>query len=271
MYVLDDRNDLVYRITLTDDGLNMVPNSRQVIPTMRRGGAVNEYVMGDLIDIAWATDGSGLSQGNVLVALDAEGVLVEYSPTFLARGAQRLLGTENWVSPIAMTFWEGRLYVLDPGAGGRGQIWRYEPSGGSYSAAPVEYFTGQTRPNITNAVDFGIDDRGDVYLLLSNGVVAKYRGGEPLNFGYTAFPDGQVFDSAQAMFLNNDPVAPGIYMVSRDTRTIFETSLAGTFFNSYRAYDEDLFASLTGVVADTGQGVIYALSGNSVLAFARTQ
>jgi hypothetical protein len=266
MYVLDDRNDLVYRVTLTSDGRGVVPNSKQPIPTMRRGAGVNEFTVGDLFDIAWAQDAGGLSQGNVLVSVDRNGVLVEYSPTFLARGAQRLLGTENWVNPVAMTFWQGRLYILDPGAN---QIWRYEPSGGAYAGAPTEYFGGQNRPNISAAVDFGIDDNGQVYIMLSDGSLSKFVSGENIPFGFASFPEGSQLAGVNAMFLNTSPIAPGIYLVNPNNRTIYETTLAGTFINSYRTYDEDQFAALTNVIAGNTQEVVYALSGNSILMMER--
>ncbi len=264
LYVMDDNNDLVYRVTIRDDGLSVVPNSKQPIPSMRRGASVGQFTVGDLFDITWAEDGSGLSQGNVLIALDKSGVIVEYSPTFLARGVQKLLGTENWVNPVKAVMWQGRLYILDPGAN---QIWRYDPSGSAYPSAPLEYFTGQSRPNIINAVDFGIDSNGRVYLLFADAVLSVFRTGEVQPFGFADFPENQPLNTVDSMFLNSNPISPGIYMVSRINKTIYETTLAGTFVNSYRAFDEERFASLTNVVADESRQVVYALSGNSILAF----
>jgi hypothetical protein len=264
LYVLDDNNDLVYRVTIRDDGLSVVPNSKQPIPSMRRGAVVGQFTVGDLFDITWAEDGSGLSQGNVLIALDKSGVIVEYSPTFLARGVQKLLGTENWVNPVKAVMWQGRLYILDPAAN---QIWRYDPSGSAYPSAPLEYFNGQTRPNIINAVDFGIDSNGRVYLLFADAVLSVFRTGEVQPFGFADFPENQPLNTVDSMFLNSNPISPGIYMVSRINKTIYETTLAGTFVSSYRAFDEEQFASLTNVVADESRQVVYTLSGNSILAF----
>lgn len=262
LYVLDDANDQVHRLTLNVDGMSHV--SKQFINNMRRGAAVGQFQVGDIIDITWAEDGSGLSQGNVLISLDRDGVIVEYSPTFLSRGVQKLIGTENWVTPIKITVWQGRLYVLDPGAN---QIWRYEPSGESYPNAPTEYFAGQGRPNLESAVDFGIDNNGRVFLLFRDGFMSVYRGGELQPFAFVNFPENQTFNNADAMFLNSSLVFPGIYLVSRANGTIYETTLAGTFSNSYRSYDEEQFVGLTNVVADESKSVIYALSGNSILAF----
>lgn len=263
LYVLDDANDQVYRVTLNAEGL--APVARQPIVNMRRGAAVGQYAVGDIIDITWAEDGSGLTQGNVLISLDRDGVIVEYSPTFLSRGVQKLIGIENWANTaVKITVWQGRLYILDPGSN---QIWRYEASGGSFPNAPTEYFAGQGRPNLESAVDFGIDNNGRVFVLFRDGFMSVYRGGELQPFAFVNFPENQNFNSADAMFLNSSLVFPGIYLVSRANSTIYETTLAGTFSNSYRAYDEDQFAGLTNVVADESKSVIYTLSGNSILAF----
>jgi len=264
LYVLDSGNQQVYRITLDDSGLAMVAGSRQPVASMRRGANVDLYTLDTLVGLTWSEDGSGLSQSNVLLALDEAGVLVEYSPTFLARGVQSLLGTEQWRTPRRMTAWRGRIYILDPGAE---QIWRYDPLSGAFAGAPIGYFAGANRPLLSQAVDFGIDDSGRVYVLFSDGVIAMFRAGDELRFGFAGFPPGQELRNADAMFLNSDPVAPAIYIVDRESRTIFETSLAGTFINSYRTYDETLFAGLAGIAVDETREIVYVLSGNSVLAF----
>jgi hypothetical protein len=264
LYVLDDQNELVYRVTLTSDGRDSVPNSRLPIPAMRLGAAVGEYSIGDLIDIDWS------NTANSLVALDTSGVLVACSPQFLQQrcDAQRLLGSENWVNPVAITVWQERIYVLDPEAN---QVWRYEPAGGTYANAPTEYFEGENRPDIRAAVDFAIDTDGGVYLLFSQGAIAKYISGEAQPFSFAGFPEGQPLTSADAFFLDDNPLALRMYIISRANRTIFEISKAGTFFNSYRVFDESLFASLANVVVDGSQQFIYALSGNTVFALPRNE
>jgi hypothetical protein len=269
LYVLDNGNDLVYRVTLSSDGRSVVQGTQQAIPSMRRSATVNEFTVGDVLDIAWAEESAGLSQGNVLLALDRNGVLVECPPRFVVScEAQRLLATETWVNPVAITLWQGRLYILDPGAN---QIWRYEPGGGAFTNAPTEYFVGDGRPDIRSAVDFGIDGSGSIYLMLSEGVLTKFTSGERQGFAFASFPDGQEITSANAMFLNTNPIAQDIYIVSQAARTIYQTTLAGTFISSFRAQDEALFTSLADVTVDASQQVVYALSGNSVLAFERAR
>ncbi len=266
MYVLDGANDIVYELTLSSDGRSVVPGTQSPIPNMRRNAPVNQYIIGEIIDIAWADDGNALSQGNVLVALDRNGVLVEHSPTILSRGVQKLIGVENWGNPIAARLWRGNLYLLDPTAN---QIWRYEPINGSYSGTPSEYFTGQLRPNIANAKDFSIDANGALYILYSDGQMGKYVSGQAQTFGFANFPPGQELRTADAMYLSTSPIYQGLYIASRNNRTIYETTFAGTFIRSYRIYNEADFASLNNVIAEPAQQIIYALSGNTVFAFNR--
>lgn len=266
LYALDSANGIVYEVQLTDDGRTMQPNTMAPIPNMRQNAPVNQFELGEIIDIAWAEDGSALSQSNVLVALDRNGVLVEHSPTILTRGAQRLLGSENWVNPIAIQIWRGNLYVLDPGAN---QIWRYSPTGGSYAGAPTEYFAGQQRPNIANAVDFAIDNNGAVFVMLGNGLMGKYVSGEVQTFAFANFPPGQELGTADGIYLSTSPIAQSIYITSLANRTVFEVTQAGTFMRSYRAFDEEQFASVNAVTAEPGLQMVYVASGNSVFAFDR--
>jgi len=269
LFVLDDGNDQVYRITLTPDGMGMEPNTRQALAYMRRNVQIDEYQVGDLIDIAWAEDGSGFSQSNVIVALDRNGLVIDCAPRFADTcRPQQLQLVENWIDPVAIDVWNGRLYVLDPGAN---QLWRYDPNAGAFANAPIEYFSGEGRPDIRQAVDFSIDTEGVVYILLSYGEVLKFRGGDRLDFAFAGFPQGQALTSVDAFYLNTNPLQPGLYIVSRELQAVYETLLGGTFVHNFRATNETYFESIADVVYSNDQKVIYALSGNSVFAFKRDE
>ncbi|MBL8166483.1 MAG: hypothetical protein JNJ61_31155 [Anaerolineae bacterium] len=263
LYALDAQNQLVYRVSLPQDGRPAAPSSGEPIPSMRLGAVIGQFQIGELIDIAWS------ETTTQIMALDRNGVLIQCSPRFLQScDGQQLLASERWVGPTRMVLWQGRIYLLDPGAN---QVWRYDSSGGVYATSPIEYFAGENRPDITTAVDFGIDDNGIVYVLTQNGQMTKWVSGQPTPFAYANFPEGQQLTDATAMFLNADPIAQGLYLVSRSSRTIYETTLAGTWSYSYRAANEDDFAGLSNVVADPSNQVIYALSGNSIFAFDRVE
>ncbi|MEZ4667200.1 MAG: hypothetical protein R3E39_04660 [Anaerolineae bacterium] len=256
LYVLDSQNQLVYRISLTGDGRTAAGNS-QPVPAMRFGSVVGQYRVDKLIDIAWSDDATQI------VALDKSGLLIECSPRFLQDcQVQKLLRAESWINPIKMTFWQGRLYLLDPGAN---QVWRYDSTGGSFSSSPIEYFAGDSRPQIQNAVGFGItEDSGVVHIIGADGLITKWNSGKQVGFTYAGFPEGQQLTSANSLFLNSDPIGQALDIADRTTRTIYETTLSGSWIASYQVFKEDDFARLNNAVGDANQQVIYALSGNSV-------
>jgi hypothetical protein len=238
--------------------------SPQVIPDMRRGATVEGYPVGELIDIAFSTD------LNRILALTDTGVLISCPPQLFQCEAEQLLGTENWVTPVALRTWQRNLYILDTGFGD-GQIWRYVPSAGSFAIPPEEYFTGEARPVLRSAVDFGIDLGGAVYVLLAEGVVNKYSSGTAQPFDLVGIPTGLALESANGIFVDRSPIAQNLYIASLRTRTIFEAGRAGTWTAAYRADNEDYFAGLASVVVAPSQNMIYAVSGNAILAFERLQ
>jgi hypothetical protein len=265
LYVLDDGNDVVYRLVLTTEG-NGLAAPREPIQAMRRQGTVNQFTVGDIIDIAYTEDGSGVSQGNVITALDRNGVLVDCSPRFVQNCSAQQINTDTWNNPVAIQFWRGRLYILDPSAN---QLWRYDPSGGAYPNTPIEYFVGEGRPDIRSGVDFAIDAEGTVYILTSGGEMLAYTSGTRDNFDFAMFPQQEALTGVTSMFLSINPTDQYIYYVNPTNRTIYQTTYSGAFVNSYRAENETLFTQIADVVVDANKRIIYVLSGNSVFAFRR--
>lgn len=265
LYVLDNGNDQVYRVSLAPDGLS-ISRRQEAIPAMRRNASVAQFTIGDVVDIAWAENGNGLSQSNAITMLDANGTLIDCSPRFLQDcSSQRLPATETWNSAAKMVFWGGGLYVLDAAAN---QIWRYRSTGQAFSNTPTEYFTGTGRPDIRLAVDFDIDNDGIIYVLMSDGRLMRFESGNNIDFAFT-FREGQAMDQAAAMFLSTNPIAQTLFFVDSADRTIFETTFSGTFMRSYRANDENMFAGLADVAVDVNRGIVYAVSGNGLYAFRR--
>lgn len=271
LYALDTTTELVYRVQLSGDGLSASGNP-QPIANMRAGARVESLGLNlaGLIDIAFDPD------NNLIAAVDDNGVLVRCRPLFINQcDHQRLLGTENWGTPIAIHFYLGNLYVLDIASGGSGQIWRYEPIGGdNYSSPPIEYFRASVRPDLSAAVDFTISaaantlTRGQIYVLRDDGVLSAFFRGEAVPFLFSGFREGQELTSVstQAMYLNDSPIDTGFFITSRPTRTIYETTAAGTFVAAYRVTDESLLERMNDIVVDAEQGIIYVASGNSIFA-----
>ncbi|MBN1681658.1 MAG: hypothetical protein JW966_15365 [Anaerolineae bacterium] len=267
VYTLDRATGAVYHDTLNENGDGLT--ARGDIPIFQTGSAVGAFIVGDVFDIDWLPSG-GTVHDNVLVAADRSGVLLSYSPTFFA-SAQQLVAEGRWVNPVAIAVFRSNLYVLDPGAD---QIWRYVPPAGErrYSSAPEEYFTGEQRPDLEGAVDFGITDTGEVFVLFESGVVQQYRGGEFQSFAFSQQPTG-VLNHASNLFVDNDPASRHLYIVDREAQMIYETSWAGTFKRSIRpAQHADNFRDVSGIYADSVvRNNMYVVAGNRLYHMRRSE
>lgn len=262
MYALDANSNLVYRIKLNDEGAGVV--QQEPVPNMRLGAAVQGLSIGQIVDIAF-DDLSG-----ELALIDEKGTLVRCSPQFIMDcNAQRILAVDQWQKPIALTIWNRRLYILDSEGG---QIWRYDPSGGSYVSAPREYFAGESRRNLRNVVDFTISQRGTVYILYDDGVMKSYIGGYEQPFAFSGFNVGSEPDvvTTQGFALNDSPFQPAFFIISRPARTLFETTLAGTFIDSYQVFERDKLALLSSIAVYPAQNILYVASGNSIFAIQKS-
>ncbi len=262
MFLLDKTNGIVYRARLVPETGLSFSLSPTPIENMSVGALVDGYQVRDLVDIAFS------EVDDAIFLLTRSGVLVQCGSRQLQNcRAQELRNYEQWQNPVRVTFFgeQANFYVLDPGAN---QIWRYDRSGGGYANPGRQYFDGRDAETatVTTAVDFSIDTNGFVYVLLSDGNILKYSGGDPQEFRYYDMPDGQTVNAAQAMFIDDSPVGSGIYIADQQSRTIYEFGLGGTRRYTYRIFDERLFNTLTGVTASSSLEMIYAISGNSVFA-----
>jgi hypothetical protein len=264
LYTLDTANDVVYHDTLNDRGDRLISRGEVIL---QRGQAVGGFTVGDLFDIEWL-DRGGTANDNVLIALDRNGVLASYSETFFL-AAQQLVIEGRWQNPVAMSVFNSNLYVLDIGAG---QIWRYVPPAGErrYSNAPEEYFTGDIRPDLTSAVDFGISETGEIYILFADGTIEKYLSGQPQSFSFSQQPSGTI-STANKLFVDNDPASRNLYVLDRESQSIFETSWAGTFQTTFRPRNEaDAFRDISGLFADSVvRNNMYVVAGNRLYHFSR--
>jgi hypothetical protein len=262
LFLLDRTNGVVYEAIISDQNVTTFSRKPSPIANMRTGENVNGFNIEEIIDIVF------FREDQEIFALSTNGVLIRCKRR-LTQDCQveRLLNYENWQNPVAVRMWENNLYVLDPGSN---QIWRYAPgNSGNYSTPRAsEYFQGAnvSQASITNGVDFAIDTAGVIFVLLSDGSILRYESGERIAFSYGGFPNGQEIDAGTAMFLDDSPIFDGLLVTNRQNRTIYEVGRGGTHRNSFRVFDESLFATLSGAVISPGSQIIYAISGNSVFA-----
>ncbi|MBN1563651.1 MAG: hypothetical protein JXA10_07425 [Anaerolineae bacterium] len=274
LFVLDRTNSAVYHDTLNANGDGLT--SRSDDPILYRGYSTTsgEYTVQNLIDIEWLTSG-GTVHDNVLIALDSNGVLWAYSPSFFTT-VQQLI-TSGWENPVAIAVFDQWLYVLDAGAD---QVWRYTPPAGenAYSVAAEEYFNGEEIPDLENAVDIAISsDEGAVYILFRDGIVRKYRRNtqgyvEEQPFVYKEQPAGALA-SGTALFIDNDPASVSLYIVDQENATIYRTTFSGRYNRGIRPQNlPDAFNVVSGIYADSVvRNNMYVVAGNKLYHFGREQ
>lgn len=259
LYTLDRENDRLY-----EDSLNPLTGDVTSVndqPIIFLGQNVRGQVVGELVDIEWMDRGGMPTLSNVPVVMDSSGLLVAYSNTFNDYDVLPLVLPSNWNRPVAIAMFRLNLYVLDSGAG---QVWRYVPSQGVYSEAPNEYFAGTFRPDLSRAVDLGIDSEGYLYILFADGQVEKYFGGEPSsdNFDYYQVPIGAL-QAGTSLYVDNNSVSRGLVISDPTNATLYTVSWGGTYNNGYRPLRrQDAFDQITSTLPNADLNRIYVLSGN---------
>ncbi|MBK8136195.1 MAG: hypothetical protein IPK52_10175 [Chloroflexi bacterium] len=257
VYVLDSSRQRVYTTTLNQDGLSVTRKLTPVLD-MSKGATVNGYPVGDFIDIGFST------ASDALFALDRNGVLVICRRRQVqACEAQQLNDSEEWQQPVSIGVWgtDDRIYILDVAAN---QIWRYDRAGGSYSGIANPYFDGTNQGALQLGIDFKIDRDGNIFILRADGVIIKYFRAQVQQFRLGGFPPGQEPSGGQSLTLDEDPIGRAIYITNRDTRTVHELTLGGTFDANIQALDEAVFSSLGGVASNPAQQLLYVASGNGI-------
>lgn len=258
VYTLDKANSAIYRDTLRQP--DQFGSARSQGALIQNGAPVSGYVVRKLNDILWV-DEAGVRTSHALVGLEPQGFLITYSPAAPPAQAQALPGSERWKNPIALSIWKENLYILDPGAN---QIWRYKPAGTTYPNPPEEYFELEYQRNLANAVDFAIDEKGNVYVLFSTGTMKKYNAGAEQNFALNNMPEGGLH-SANAMHLDGSSALQAIYITDPIDQAVYEFTLAGTFQNRYKSSDPNAFRKLSSVYVE---GVnAYVTDGNVLYYF----
>jgi hypothetical protein len=258
LYTLDRANDEVYQDTLSTDGLTLVEVSDT--PLIFKGQNIAGTVIGDLIDIEWMERG-GLPAGNanVPIALEETGLLIWHNETFGENEVMQLVLPATWNQPQAMAVWRLNLYILDPAGQ---QIWRYVPNEGVYSDVPEEYFSGEDRPDLTGAIDLGIDEDGSIYVLYTNGTIKKFRGGVEQPFDVFNLPQGAL-TTANSLFVDNNPISRGLVVTDPEKETLYTMSLGGTVNIGYRPLNQlDAFDRLSGAIVNPETNNIYVLAGS---------
>jgi len=260
IYVLDKGLDRVYKYLFNPlkDGLQELGENVPEI-LLRAGDERDGLTVGDLVDMTWMPPGPGREWGSLLV-LEESGALLEYEPS---AGLKVLpVGRRgDLVEPRMIAGVEGRLLVLDASAN---QILVYEPGSGGYEGEGIPYTNADLL--LQGAVDMAVD--GDVYLLYADGLVARLRGGQQLEFDLTGLETRMSNPTAMCVsHALEDGSNPGyIYIADSGNQRVLQFTKDGQFVRQFKPKrGDDSFADITGLYVDEEDGKMLVISNDRLL------
>ncbi len=239
LYILDGGVDRLYRYRWSEAARTLQTPSEGAI-------LIDSKERGELLDIVWLEPGGGRERGTLLI-LKSDGLL-EYDP-LKGLSSLSVMETTSWQEPRRAGGFEGNFYLLDAGAK---RILKYLPTGRGYNSAPLHYIV---EAEFESAVDMAID--GDIYVLLTEGVIMKFTAGEREPFVVGGLEEG--FSNSLAIFTN--PGTDHIYVV--ESGRIVELTKEGRFVRQLRPSreGEEAFQELSTVFVDEERGRLFILSG----------
>ncbi len=254
VYVLDRGAGIVYHHALNDTR-NALRNPTAQQMLLRRGQPIEGYNVGPLIDMVWIKDG-GERQAGALAILDANGLLLEYDPTWDRFSVQKMGGMTNWRNPVALNAYDSNLYLLDSQAGQVFKYWKQQ-----YGNEPTRWLT-QEGTDLSKAIDMGID--GHIYVLHNDGRLTKYFGGEVVSFAVTRMP--LPLAHADALYMDVEEVVQYLYIVDSAEGRVVQLSREGAFVRQFKPArgQEAVFNRLVGIFVDETGGKLYYLTSNAL-------
>ncbi|MEZ4517002.1 MAG: hypothetical protein R3C44_09260 [Chloroflexota bacterium] len=237
-YVLDETgNEVLFRET--DENYDTI-NSDDPQIVAYNGQAVGTEIMGPVLDMIWRSDGSAETRSG-LTMLDRTGVLFTYYPNLGDIRAVPLGFSSNWLNPVAISTYGGRIYILDNGAG---QIWKYYPQGEGFIQDETDIAISLDEgADLQQAVDFDLySEDGSLAVLYSDGRIRYYdtRSGRIQWDENTLLQNGLTtpFVSPTAVELVGRGLNASIFVLDPGTSRLVQISRGGTVLAQYRALDD---------------------------------
>jgi hypothetical protein len=172
--------------------------------------------------------------------LDSLGGLITFYPNFEDTRAVPLGLASDWERPSAITTFDERLYILDPGANA---IWRYLPQGDGFildNDQPA--LTFDENADLEQVVDIAIySEDGSVLLLYGDGRLRRYANGRLLwgevDLAENGLQAGLV--APVALKIVGQGLNSSIFVVDPPSGRVVQFALGGTFLAQYKATTAD--------------------------------
>lgn len=164
---------------------------------------------------------------------------------------------EQWGDIRALSAFGGNLYSLDPK---NNQIWKYQGTDLGFSEL-VNYIKTGLPVDISSGSVMQID--GFVYVL-TNGVVARFAGGDISDFTLSGLPDPSFKTTS---FFTSDETE-NVYLWDEDERKAVVVDKKGIYQAEYKIEDSEQNKRITTILADESVKKIFLLTDSQVFSIA---
>lgn len=251
---IDVYQDRQYVIDAVNGQLMEFTDPKQGKTVLRVGEQVGQVGAGDILAV--------VTRDLSLLVIDSNfnvfSIVPDQRPQQL-----RIAGTDQWKDPVAFDTFQNNLYVLDRIAN---RIHKYIPTPGGYEVEPTDFFDPAEEVDISTARDMAID--GDIYVLLEDNSISKYRGGQQMRFQIRGLD--RPLQSATMIFTTQE--ADSLFVVDEGNRRIIEVDTRdgneGMFLRQFlfRGAD-DFFADIRGIWLQPEEGRLLVLGASSLRQF----
>lgn len=164
-----DSNSNVYFYPTDGTYVNIIADPSQVV---FKGKALGNHVVGNIVDMMWRPAGTAVTRSG-LSMLDTSGALLSYFPNMQDTRAAPLGLSSVWQIPTAISTFDERLYILDPGAL---EIWKYFPDGDGFIIKDDEQVLAlDPSADLNAAIDLDLySEDGSLVLLYGDGRIRYY-------------------------------------------------------------------------------------------------
>ncbi|MCO6449266.1 MAG: hypothetical protein J5I90_00630 [Caldilineales bacterium] len=257
VYVMDRGMGTLNRYRLDEATGDRLANDGEAETLLTSGQTVGGRRIGELAHAVWAPATGNRTASGPLV-LDRSNQLFS---TVEGLGPINVATSDNpdLVFVADMDYYSGNLYLLDTN---ESQLWRYRPTGDSYTEAPEAYFSAENPVNISSVVDAAID--GSVWLLHPNGTILKFFGGEQEAFALDVV-DPPIGD-AVALWANEADIPGGrLYIGDGASNRILVFDKQGKLLSQLMpAGQPGVLNDLRSLWVDEATGYLYALTASAL-------
>ena len=252
LYILDTGRQLVQYFEM-DPTRNFVSNPEGEI-ILAQGDVIDGTAAGRLIDMTWLPPIAGVQDKSYLLILDSNRNIFQYERRVEGVSLLPLGGREELQNPAFLRVYGDRLYVADAGTN---QIYRYER--GDFGGEPGRWLSAQAESNLSSLRSMAID--GDIWLLYTQGVVQRYRTGNPVQFSLES-SFGQIQNPVDLAVGNQSNSM--LYVADGSGERILVFDKNGAYQRQLRAPEGDTLRNLRGIWVDEVAGTMYLLTQSSL-------